>query len=67
MSNMNEKITRYAGDALLLVGLLLFVLGATAIVFEYRIGVHVAVVGALALIFVGAGASMKRNSRPPAI
>lgn len=62
---MNYRTRFVVGNGLLLVGLVLFVLGAAIVVLDYRLDVSVAVVGALALFFVGVGTAVKGRTEPP--
>ena len=49
------------GQALLILEVILFVVGAVGIVFEFLPLNIIVAMGALAIIFVGAGASIKRK------
>lgn len=62
---MNEKTRNRIGDATLLLGLVLFLLGAGLVITGYPLDATIAAIGALALIFVGAGSSIKRSGRSP--
>jgi len=54
---------RKIGGLLLMLGGGLFVAGAIEVIAGYLSQEQIPVTGALALIFVGAGASMKRNNK----
>ncbi len=52
------------GEVLLILGSGLFVAGAIGVIAGYLPQEQIPATVALALIFVGAGASMKRNNKP---
>ncbi|SEO19891.1 hypothetical protein SAMN04487948_10138 [Halogranum amylolyticum] len=62
---MNENTTRLLGNGLLVVGLLCFVGGAAMLALGSPVDTPIDALGALGLIFVGAGASVKNRTRPP--
>jgi hypothetical protein len=56
---MNLQTRSLIGNGILVLGLTLFVLGAAVVVLDYQLDVSIAVVGALALLFVGVGTAVK--------
>ncbi|WP_256300671.1 hypothetical protein [Haloarchaeobius salinus] len=57
---MNKRSNRsLAGNLTLLLGLLLFVAGASVVVFDYQVEVPLPVLGTLALVLVGVGAATR--------
>lgn len=61
---MTDRTRRLLGNALLLAGTATFVVGAVASVVGYPPDVPVVVLGALALLLVGLGASLLADGRP---
>lgn len=59
---MNDATRRRAGNAALLAGVLLFLVGAVLVVLDVSLDVPVATLGALALIFVGAGSALRNGA-----
>lgn len=61
---MDDQTRARLGNAVLFVGLLLFVGGATAVLMDWYDSTTIAAIAALALIFVGVGASLSSRESP---